>query len=96
MSRRRGGNAGNQSAIHVIRGLATGEMENTSECLRKTLAEQLQVDYLATALSTSGFMRVILTSPERANDLVGPFAISTSLSPSSPPARASEPSYRSC
>ena len=75
-----GGNAGNQSAIHVIRGLATGEMENTSECLRKTLAEQLQVGLLlATALSTAGFARVILTSPEGANDLVGPFAISTSL-----------------
>jgi cation transporter-like permease len=75
-----GGNAGNQSAIHVIRGLATGEMENTSECLRKTLAEQFQVGLLlATALSTAGFARVLLTSPEGTNDLVGPFAISTAL-----------------
>ena len=75
-----GGNAGNQSAIHVIRGLATGEMENTSECLRKTLVEQFQVGLLlATALSTAGFARVLLTSPEGTNDLVGPFAISTAL-----------------
>ncbi len=75
-----GGNAGNQSAIHVIRGLATGEMENTEECMRKTLAEQFQVGLLlATALSSAGFVRVLLTSPQGSDDLVGPFAIATAL-----------------
>ena len=75
-----GGNAGNQSAIHVIRGLATGEMDDSAECLRKTLSEQFQVGLLlGTALSTAGFVRVLLTSPEGASDLVGPLAIATSL-----------------
>ena len=75
-----GGNAGNQSAIHVIRGLATGEMENTDECVRKTLAEQFQVGLLlATALSSAGFVRVLLTSPRGSDDFVGPFAIATAL-----------------
>ena len=75
-----GGNAGNQSAIHVIRGLATGEMENTDECMRKTLAEQFQVGLLlGAALSSAGFLRVLLTSPEGTGDLVGPFAIATAL-----------------
>ena len=75
-----GGNAGNQSAIHVIRGLATGEMDDSAECLRKTLSEQFQVGLLlGAALSTAGFVRVLLTSPEGASDLVGPLAIATSL-----------------
>lgn len=75
-----GGNAGNQSAIHVIRGLATGEMDDSTECLRKTLSEQFQVGLLlGTALSTAGFVRVLLTSPEGTSDLVGPLAIATSL-----------------
>ena len=75
-----GGNAGNQSAIHVIRGLATGEMDDSPECLRKTLSEQFQVGLLlGTALSTAGFVRVLLTSPEGTSDLVGPLAIATSL-----------------
>ncbi|CEG00804.1 SLC41 divalent cation transporters, integral membrane domain [Ostreococcus tauri] len=75
-----GGNAGNQSAIHVIRGLATGEMENTNECMRKTLVEQFQVGLmLGVVLSSAGFVRVLLTSPQGTDDLIGPFAIATAL-----------------
>ena len=38
-----GGNAGNQSAIRVIRGLATGEMEVTRECALRTVWQQARV-----------------------------------------------------
>ncbi len=36
-----GGNAGNQSAIKVIRGLATGTLEPTLECLSRSLRQQV-------------------------------------------------------
>ena len=35
-----GGNAGNQSAIKVIRGLATGTLEPTLDCLLRSLRQQ--------------------------------------------------------
>lgn len=57
-----GGHAGNQSAIRVIRGLATGEMEVTRGCIAKTMWQQTRVGLLlATLLSTGGFLRVLLT-----------------------------------
>ncbi len=36
-----GGNAGNQSAIKVIRGLATGQLEPTFSCLLRSLKQQV-------------------------------------------------------
>jgi Mg/Co/Ni transporter MgtE len=36
-----GGNAGNQSAIKVIRGLATGVLEPTFDCLQRSLRQQV-------------------------------------------------------
>jgi len=75
-----GGNAGNQSAIHVIRGLATGEMTPTMSCLRKTLGEQVRVGLLlGTGLACGGFVRVLLTNPSGSGDFIGPFAIASSL-----------------
>ena len=57
-----GGNAGNQSAIRVIRGLATGEMEVTRECALRTVWQQARVGgLLGAALSVGGFARVMLT-----------------------------------
>ena len=57
-----GGNAGNQSAIRVIRGLATGEMEVTRECALRTVWHQARVGgLLGAALSVGGFARVMLT-----------------------------------
>ena len=57
-----GGNVGNQSAIRVIRGLATGEMVVTRACVAKTMWQQTRVGLiLATMLSTGGFLRVLLT-----------------------------------
>jgi len=75
-----GGNAGNQSAIHVIRGLATGEMTPTVSCLRKTLGEQVRVGLLlGTGLACGGFIRVLLTNPSGSDDFIGPLAIASSL-----------------
>lgn len=44
-----GGNAGNQSAIKVIRGLATGKIEATERALRQVALAQL---YIALMLGT--------------------------------------------
>ena len=75
-----GGNAGNQSAIHVIRGLATGKMTPTMNSFRTTLGEQLRVGFLlGGALALGGFFRVLVTDPSGDGDLVGPFAIASSL-----------------
>lgn len=58
-----GGNAGNQSSIKVIRGLATGALDTSPSCVRSTLAEQAAVGVLlGGALSASGFARVYLSS----------------------------------
>lgn len=57
-----GGNAGNQSSIKVIRGLATGALDTTDGCVRATLLEQAAVGALLGAvLSAAGFARVYLT-----------------------------------
>lgn len=37
-----GGNAGNQSAIKVIRGLATGSLEPSFSCLGRSLRQQVR------------------------------------------------------
>lgn len=65
-----GGNAGNQSAIRVIRGLATGEMEVTRECALRTVWQQARVGgLLGAALSVGGFARVMLTDLGGGGDL---------------------------
>jgi len=57
-----GGNAGNQSAILVIRGLATKEMEATGDSFRKVMVQQGSVGLLlGLGLSLGGFVRVYLT-----------------------------------
>jgi hypothetical protein len=57
-----GGNAGNQSAIRVIRGLATGDMVVTKDCFVDTLWQQARVGFLlASFLSLGGFARVMIT-----------------------------------
>lgn len=58
-----GGNAGNQSSIKVIRGLATGSLDTSPACIRATLVEQAAVGVLlGGALSAAGAARVYLTS----------------------------------
>ena len=58
-----GGNAGNQSAIHVIRGLATGTLDaGDGRDFARTLAHQLAVGaLLATGLAVGGYGRVTLS-----------------------------------
>lgn len=55
-----GGNAGNQSAISVIRGLATGTIQPTFSCALDTMWRQTRVGVaLASVLSAGGFIRVL-------------------------------------
>ncbi|KAL3140202.1 hypothetical protein ABBQ38_004477 [Trebouxia sp. C0009 RCD-2024] len=71
-----GGNAGNQSAIKVIRGLATGTIKTTWPSVRKTLTQQAYIALLlGGGLSAGGFIRVFLTDGSLENS----FAISLSL-----------------
>lgn len=71
-----GGNAGNQSAIKVIRGLATGGLEPTFDCLLRSLRQQVVVALLLGAgLSAGGFTRVYLST----HDVVSATAITASL-----------------
>lgn len=80
-----GGNAGNQSAIRVIRGLATGELEVTYPCMVRTLWQQTRVGLLlSTALSVGGFVRVLATQTgdgagEAPGAFVGALGIALSL-----------------
>lgn len=71
-----GGNAGNQSSIKVIRGLATGTIKTTWPSIRATMAQQSQVALLlGTGLSAAGWLRVWLTNGDARNST----AISLSL-----------------
>ena len=55
-----GGNAGNQSAISVIRGLATETIQPTFGCALDTMWRQTRVGVaLASVLSAGGFIRVL-------------------------------------
>lgn len=63
-----GGNAGNQSAIKVIRGLATGTIKPTASSMRKVLQQQAAVALLlGTGLSVAGWLRVYLTNGDMLN-----------------------------
>lgn len=71
-----GGNAGNQSAIKVIRGLATGSITTSSKSIKATVTEQLEVALLlGGGLAAAGFVRVYLTN----GSLLNSCAISLSL-----------------
>ncbi|BDA41032.1 probable magnesium transporter MgtE [Coccomyxa sp. Obi] len=71
-----GGNAGNQSAIKVIRGLATGRMKLTAASLKQTLGQQSLVGLLlAVGLTGAGFARVYVSE----GSLLDSCAISASL-----------------
>ena len=68
-----GGNAGNQSAIEVITGLAMGAIEYSVESFAQTASRQLRIGtFLGVFLGFGSFMRVFVTN----KDLVGSFAIS--------------------
>jgi Mg/Co/Ni transporter MgtE len=71
-----GGNAGNQSAIKVIRGLATGTIRASWPSLKTTVQQQAIIGLLlGSGLSVAGFARVYITN----GDLQNSFAISISL-----------------
>lgn len=71
-----GGNAGNQSAIKVIRALATGQVKPTWNSFVKTISEQAKVALLlGSGLSIGGYVRVYMTNGDSDNAL----AISLSL-----------------
>lgn len=71
-----GGNAGNQSAIKVIRGLATKSISLTGESMQQTLIQQGAIGLLlGLGLAGGGFVRVYLTN----GSLVNSSAISISL-----------------
>ena len=57
-----GGNSGAQSAVHVIRGLATGQFACSLDAYVNVLQQQLRVGLLlGTALAMGGYVRVVVT-----------------------------------
>lgn len=63
-----GGNAGNQSAIKVIRGMATGSIKPNAKSLRKVLGQQIAVGgMLGGGLAAGGWLRVYLTNGDTWN-----------------------------
>lgn len=63
-----GGNAGNQSAIKVIRGLATGTMRPTGAGVRRAMTQQLAVGLmLGAGLAAGGWLRVYVTNGDALN-----------------------------
>ncbi|CAM9305192.1 unnamed protein product [Pylaiella littoralis] len=72
-----GGNAGNQSAIKVIRGLATGRFTADAACALRVIGDQAIVGFLlGAALAAGGFVRVWVTEGTTMRDAS---AISSSL-----------------
>ncbi|CAN0360907.1 unnamed protein product, partial [Ectocarpus fasciculatus] len=72
-----GGNAGNQSAIKVIRGLATGRFTPDAACALRVIGDQAIVGILlGAALAAGGFVRVWVTEGTNLRDAS---AISSSL-----------------
>ena len=63
-----GGNAGNQSAIKVIRGLATGTISANGTSMRRVLRQQAMVALLlGSGLSVAGWIRVFVTNGDATN-----------------------------
>lgn len=61
-----GGNAGNQSSILIIRGLATGQFQATWPSFRQALTQQGMVaGLLGTAMALGGYVRVCAPSGRR-------------------------------
>lgn len=71
-----GGNAGNQSAIKVIRGMAMGSISSSMQSLVTVLRQQVAVALiLGTSLSAAGWFRVYITN----GDVINASAIALSL-----------------
>ncbi len=71
-----GGNAGNQSAIKIIRGLATGSFKPTAAGIRRAMKQQAAVGLmLGLGLAAGGWVRVYITN----GDALNATAISISL-----------------
>jgi hypothetical protein len=71
-----GGNAGNQSAIKIIRGLATGSFKPTAAGIRRAMKQQASVGLmLGLGLAAGGWVRVYITN----GDALNATAISISL-----------------
>lgn len=71
-----GGNAGNQSAIKVIRGMAMGSITPSLDSLTSVLRQQVAVALiLGTSLSAAGWFRVYVTN----GDVINSTAIALSL-----------------
>eukprot|EP00191_Tetraselmis_sp_GSL018_P008131 CAMPEP_0177608838 /NCGR_PEP_ID=MMETSP0419_2-20121207/18707_1 /TAXON_ID=582737 /ORGANISM="Tetraselmis sp., Strain GSL018" /LENGTH=242 /DNA_ID=CAMNT_0019103599 /DNA_START=516 /DNA_END=1244 /DNA_ORIENTATION=+ len=63
-----GGNAGNQSAIKVIRGLATGSIKANAASFRRVLAQQGGVGaVLGASLAAGGWLRVYISNGDAWN-----------------------------
>jgi len=63
-----GGNAGNQSAIKVIRGMAMGSISPSFDSMLKVLKQQVSVALiLGTSLSAAGYCRVYITNGDALN-----------------------------
>ena len=76
-----GGNAGNQAAVRIIRGLATGEVDNrpTDRTVSIVSDEMIRAVALALVLVVAGFLRVVLFESGSSTYLVDAAAISASL-----------------
>ena len=71
-----GGNAGNQSAIKVIRGMATGSITPTLDSLQKVMRQQITVAFiLGTSLSVAGWVRVYVTNGSAINSSAIAFSL---------------------
>lgn len=71
-----GGNAGNQSAIKVIRGMATGSITPSLDSLQQVLRQQVMVAFiLGTSLSAAGWVRVYVTNGSVINSLAIAFSL---------------------
>ena len=71
-----GGNAGNQSAIKVIRGMATGSITPTLDSLQEVMKQQITVAFiLGTSLSAAGWVRVYVTNGSALNSSAIAFSL---------------------
>ena len=81
-----GGNAGNQSTVNIIRGLATGQV-NTSNYSSVVLVESKLGIVLGIVLATLAWARVMITSGDAVSAMAIGVPRSTTASGTSPPAR---------
>ena len=81
-----GGNAGNQSTVNIIRGLATGQV-NTSNYSSVVLVESKLGIVLGIVLATLAWARVMITSGDAVSAMAIGAPRSATASGTSPPAR---------